>query len=68
MLGMLLLFAPEQYEVVLPNRFIAYYTDIPVLFNDLWEAAHLEGPERHGVSFWLRKIPSNSYTECAIQY
>jgi hypothetical protein len=56
MLGMLLLFAPEQYEVVLPNRFIAYHTDIPTVFNDLWEAAHLEGAERHGVSFWLRKV------------
>lgn len=56
MLGLLLLFAPEQFEIVLPNAFISYYTELPNLFADLWHAPHLHSIERHGVSFWLRRM------------
>jgi hypothetical protein len=55
LLGALLLFAEEKFDVLLPNTFISYSTLIPRLFAPLWNAPHLAGIEQHGVSFWFAK-------------
>jgi glycosyltransferase involved in cell wall biosynthesis len=56
MLAMILLFGLEHFQIVLPNSYIARCTDLTHLFDDIWKASSLTGIERHGGSFWLRKI------------
>jgi Methyltransferase domain len=55
MLGMLLLYAPQSIEVLLPNTFLSYRPDVVATFKALWDAPHLPGLEQHGVSFWFTK-------------
>lgn len=52
--AMLLLFGRQHFEVVLPNAFVATHTDLSRQFDELWDAPHLQGIERHGLSLWLR--------------
>jgi hypothetical protein len=56
MLAMILLFGREHFDIVLPNSFIAWYTELTGMFSEIWKAPSLAGVERHGASFWLRKI------------
>jgi hypothetical protein len=55
MLGALLLFGADKYEIVLPNRYLTWHTPDLDLFNPLWQHPDLAGIDRHGGSFWLRK-------------
>jgi glycosyltransferase involved in cell wall biosynthesis len=56
MLAMILLFGLEHFQIMLPNSYIARCTELTHLFDALWEEPSLTGIERHGASFWLRKI------------
>ncbi len=53
-LGALLLYANDKLEILLPNAFISWQTDLNRLYHRLWDAPHLQGIERHGSSFWFR--------------
>jgi hypothetical protein len=55
-LAMILLFGLEHFQIVLPNSYIARCTELTHLFDDVWDSPSLRGIERHGGSFWLRKI------------
>lgn len=55
MLAMLLLYAADQFHIVLPNHFLARHTQVTMCFDELWRLPQLQGIERHGVSFWLRR-------------
>lgn len=54
-LGAMLLYAHDIFDIILPNSYISFCTDLINLFNPLWNAPHLEGIDRHGVSFWMSK-------------
>lgn len=56
-LGSILLYGYEKIEVILPNTFISWRTNLNKLFDALWNAPHLKGIERHGCSFWFVKKP-----------
>jgi hypothetical protein len=55
-LAMILIFGLEHFQIVLPNSYIARCTELTHIFDTLWDAPSLTGIERHGGSFWLRKI------------
>jgi hypothetical protein len=55
MLGMLLLFAEERFDILVPNTYVSYYTKVPAMYATLWNAPHLAGIEQHGGSFWFTK-------------
>jgi hypothetical protein len=55
MLGMLLLFAEQSFEVLLPNAYVSWYEGLVGLFEPVWSAPHLLGTERHGCSFWFTR-------------
>lgn len=56
MLGLLLLYAQEQFEIILPNAYISYQTDLPKLFHELNQILpRSQSLNIHGGSFWLRK-------------
>jgi hypothetical protein len=54
-LGAMLLYAHDIFDIILPNSYISFCTDLINLFSPLWNAPHLEGIDRHGVSFWMSK-------------
>jgi len=55
MLGLLLLFATDRFEVILPNSYISNCTDLCSILDPLWGASHLAGIEPFGGSFWFSK-------------
>jgi hypothetical protein len=55
MLAMILLFGLKDFQIILPNSYIARCTELTHIFDDVWDAPALAGIERHGGSFWLRK-------------
>jgi hypothetical protein len=55
LLGTILLFAPEKFEIVLPNTYISYMTGLASIFTEVWSAPHLWGIDPHGGSFWFTK-------------
>jgi hypothetical protein len=55
MLGMLLIFAPDKFDVILPNSYISNCTPLAGMFSELWRAPHLAGIEPYGGSFWFAK-------------
>ncbi len=54
LLAMLLLSAPEKYQVLLPNYFISEDPALRKIVAPVWNHPALEGVERHGGSFWFR--------------
>lgn len=56
LLGLLLLFGQNFFQIVLPNAYISWHTDLTNMYRQLWEAPQLKGIERHGASFWMKKI------------
>jgi len=55
MAALLLLFAEQHFEVLLPSYYLWSCTELLTLFDPIWTAPHLAGIERHGSSLWLRK-------------
>jgi len=55
MLGMLLLYAEESIEVLLPVFYISMHQNLMLLFENIWSAPELEGIEPRGASFWFQK-------------
>jgi len=54
MLAALLLFG-NQYDIVLPNRFITDDEELSGVLAPLWASSELAGASRHGGSFWIRR-------------
>ncbi|MEA1924137.1 MAG: class I SAM-dependent methyltransferase [Pseudomonadota bacterium] len=54
-LGGLLLYAWESFEIILPNVYITWCTKLLDHFRELWEAPGLKGIGKEGVSFWFKK-------------
>ncbi len=54
-LGSLLLYARKSYEIILPNIYISWCTHLLDYFRELWKCPRLQGIEKEGVSFWLKK-------------
>lgn len=54
MLAALLLFG-DQYEIVLPNRFITEDQELGDVLSPLWSSAELAGAPTQGGSFWIRR-------------
>ena len=54
MLAALLLFG-DQYEIVLPNRFITEDQELGDVLSPLWNSAELAGAPTQGGSFWIRR-------------
>ena len=54
-LGGLLLYAWESFEIILPNVYISWCTNLLDHFRELWEAPGLQGIGKEGVSFWFMK-------------
>ncbi|MCK5681094.1 class I SAM-dependent methyltransferase, partial [bacterium] len=54
-LGGMLLYGQESFEVVLPNTYISWCTDLLANFQRLWDAPELKGIGKEGSSFWLKK-------------
>lgn len=50
-----LIYGDHSFEVILPNAYITWRTDLPLLYQKLWDASHLQGIEKHGCSFWFTK-------------
>lgn len=55
MLGLLLLFGWDDFEVVLPNYYVSTQTEMGALLDDTWQLPILDGIHNHGGSFWFRK-------------
>jgi hypothetical protein len=53
--GTLLMYGHEEFEIILPNSYIAYCTDLSEGLEKLWNASSLEEAQVSGVSLWLRK-------------
>jgi len=56
MLAVLLLFAPEKWEILCPNLFTAYTGIAGRVFEGFWNELRIPANIRHGGSFWMRKI------------
>ena len=54
MLAALLLFG-DQYEIVLPNRFITEDQELGDVLSPLWTSAELADAPTQGGSFWIRR-------------
>ena len=54
MLATLLLFG-DQYDIVLPNRFITDDDELSGVLAPLWATSELAAAPRHGGSFWIRR-------------
>jgi hypothetical protein len=54
-LGGMLLYGQESFEVVLPNTYISWCTDLLANFQKLWDDPGLKGIGKEGSSFWLKK-------------
>jgi hypothetical protein len=63
MLAALLLFG-NQYDIVLPNRFITDDEELSGVLAPLWASSELAGAPRHGGSFWIkRRFPMGHVTD-----
>lgn len=54
MLAALLLFG-DQYEIILPNRFITDDPELSTVLDPLWNLPQLEDVASHGGSFWIQR-------------
>ncbi len=54
MLAALLVFG-NQYDIVLPNRFITLDQELSGVLAPLWASSEFAGAPRHGGSFWIKR-------------
>ncbi|WP_155906985.1 class I SAM-dependent methyltransferase [Lunatimonas lonarensis] len=54
MLAMLLLFASNNVEIILPNYYVSQTTGLADILDPFWNNPKLAGVERHGGSFWFK--------------
>ncbi len=54
MLGMLLMHS-EEYDIVLPNRYVTDDRELSGVLAPLWDCPELAGAPRHGGSFWIER-------------
>ncbi len=54
-LGGILLYAQKNFEIILPNVYISYCTELLDHFRELWDEPGLQGIGKEGSSFWLKK-------------
>ena len=55
-LGAMLLYGHDCFEIILPNVYIAWCTRLPEFFREVWDDPRLRRlASREGTSFWLRK-------------
>jgi hypothetical protein len=54
MLSMLLLFAADRVDVLLPNFYVSKQAELADILNPLWDNPKMYGVERHGGSFWFK--------------
>ena len=55
LLALVLTFAPDAFEVILPNSWISTRTDMERMFSAIWDRSGREVEGRHGGSFWMVK-------------
>lgn len=55
-LGIYLMAGQEHIEVIMPNYYISTVEDSASILNPIWKHPNLQGVEKHGGSFWFRKV------------
>ncbi len=55
MLGMLLLYAADAFEILMPNAYVSKQADLKGLLDPLWKAPAVQGIAPGGGGFWMRK-------------
>jgi hypothetical protein len=56
LLGALIANGLTSYDVLLPNYYVSLNHDLISLTEPLWSVSEgLQGVERHGCSFWMRR-------------
>ncbi|WP_134440317.1 class I SAM-dependent methyltransferase [Methylacidiphilum caldifontis] len=55
LLGSLLLFAQEKFEILFASHFVSKQAKLVKIFAELWESPKLNGLKPLGGSFWFRK-------------
>lgn len=53
-LGVLLLYAHDKFDIILPNTYISRCTELLKRFEELWNAPRLKGIENWGGSLWFK--------------
>lgn len=56
MLAMLLLFASNKVEIILPNYYVSQTTGLADILDPFWNNPKMAVVERHGGSFWFKMI------------
>jgi hypothetical protein len=56
MLGMLLLYAMDRFEILMPNAYVSKQPDLKSLLDPLWNAPSVKGIAPGGGGFWMRKL------------
>lgn len=54
MLSMLLLFAADRVDVLLPSFYVSKQAVLADILNPIWDNPKMHGVERHGGSFWFK--------------
>jgi len=54
MLAAVLLYG-DQYEIILPNRFITDDQELSSMLDPLWNSPQLASVASHGGSFWIQR-------------
>lgn len=55
MLGLLLLYGMDRFEILMPNAYVAKQPDLKGLLDRLWTAPSVQGIAPGGGGFWMRK-------------
>jgi hypothetical protein len=55
MLGLLLLYGMDRFEILMPNAYVCKQPDLRGLLDPLWTAPSVQGIAASGGSFWMRK-------------
>jgi hypothetical protein len=59
-LGAMLLYAPELFQVVFPAAYISREISYDATLGKFWKRDGFEKMQKHGCSFWFRKINTNA--------
>ena len=54
LLGVLLMAAPEKYQILSPYMVISEDKDLAAVLNPIWQHPGLFSVEKHGGSFWFQ--------------
>ncbi len=54
LLGVLLMAAPDKYQILSPNMFISEDKELAAVLNPIWQHPGLVSVEKHGGSFWFQ--------------